>query len=34
MEQIILTAALAVLCIVSIVIIGKDIKALADEMSE
>ena len=34
MEQIILTAALAVLCIVCIVIIGKDIKALADGMSK
>lgn len=34
MEQIILTAALTVLCIVCTVIIGKDIKAIAEEMSE
>lgn len=33
MEQIIITAVLAVLCIVCTVIVAKDIKAIADEMS-
>lgn len=33
MAQVIITAVLGVLCIVCTVIVGKDIKAIADEMS-
>ena len=33
MEQIIITIALAALCVVCAVIVAKDIKAIAEEMS-
>ena len=34
MTQIVITAVLAVMCIIGTVIVGKDIQAIAEEMSE